>query len=146
MLDGKPTILGGNEISVTQLQLSDKNITSKIAKNSLSHKRFDFGLAEVPLSLFGRFEITNEDKNVCPDIDFDDKNGWIYCENENENRICVLNCDIGYIPSSVEVFVCSLKNSRVYQWTTVSGQKLEDLPLVTCERPLVVIAGGNEVQ
>ena len=54
MLDGKPTILGGNEIAVTQLIVEKENrsITSETAKNLLSQKRFNFGIAETNSSVF----------------------------------------------------------------------------------------------
>ena len=79
-----------------------------------------------------------ETENLCPD--FDIKNGEMYCE----NRTCVLDCNVGYVPSSEEILMCSLKLpiEKIYHWTTLNGLVLQNLSLVTCERPLAVIAGG----
>ena len=79
-----------------------------------------------------------ETETLCPD--FDIKNGEMYCV----NRTCVLDCDVGYVPSSEEILICSLKSpiEKIYHWTTLNGQSLQNLSLVSCERPLAVIAGG----
>ena len=151
MLEGKPTILGGDEVHVEQLQWFNENqaIDATSTKNSLSQKRFNFGLAEAPFSMFSKYEVIdgdddadNDNENLCPEINFNNVNGLMHCENENQNRICVLNCDVGYVPSSVEIFICSLKQSKIHQWTTIGGQVLQNSLFVTCERPVAVIAGG----
>ena len=79
-----------------------------------------------------------ETEILCPD--FDIKNGEMYCL----NRTCVLDCDVGYVPSSEEILICSLKApvEKIYHWTTLDGLGLQNLSLVSCERPLAVIAGG----
>ena len=79
-----------------------------------------------------------ETEILCPD--FDIKNGEMYCV----NRTCVLDCDVGYVPSSEEILICSLKApvEKIYHWTTLDGLGLQNLSLVSCERPLAVIAGG----
>ena len=79
-----------------------------------------------------------EAETLCPD--FDIKNGEMYCV----NRTCVLDCDVGYVPSSEEILICSLKApiEKIYHWTTLNGLGLQNLSLVSCERPLAVIAGG----
>ena len=79
-----------------------------------------------------------ETETLCPD--FDIKNGEMYCV----NRTCVLDCDVGYVPSSEEILICSLKApiEKIYHWTTINGLSLQNLSLVSCERPLAVIAGG----
>ena len=79
-----------------------------------------------------------ETETLCPD--FDIKNGEMYCV----NRTCVLDCDVGYVPSSEEILICSQKApiEKIYHWTTINGLSLQNLSLVSCERPLAVIAGG----
>jgi hypothetical protein len=57
MLDGLPTMIGGNEIIVKQLSISDNMILSTTsATNQLSQKRRNFCLVEVPISFFDEFE------------------------------------------------------------------------------------------
>ena len=57
ILDGQPTMIGGNEIIVKQLSISDDMILSTTsATNQLSQKRHNFCLVEVPISFFEEFE------------------------------------------------------------------------------------------
>ena len=57
ILDGQPTMIGGNEIIVKQLSISDDMILSTTsATNQLSQKRHSFCLVEVPISFFDDFE------------------------------------------------------------------------------------------
>ena len=57
MLDGLPTMIGGNENIVKQLSISDDMILSTTsATNQPSQKRHNFCLVEVPISFFDEFE------------------------------------------------------------------------------------------
>ena len=78
----------------------------------------------------------------CPQFEFNGLNGEIHCKTENETKKCVLDCNIGYVPSSIEVFSCSFGQSK---WTTLDGNILKDVSNITCERPVAIIAGGKYI-
>ena len=86
----------------------------------------------------------------CPELTFDNSlsHGTLTCKNVKENdglvtKTCILDCDLGYVPSYGEIFVCSDSNHYAAQWTLRDRKTRITSSNVTCERPLAFIVGGK---